>query len=117
MPYLVESSLADYGRVVPAPANDYGIQLLDEDYLSPASLASHYFAKLLGMSFGRCPAWHDDCFEPKLSSVDIFAGFGLTLRVVSDIESKKVEARFLIHPVECMGDSGLARLEFQTHVL
>jgi len=80
-------------------------------------MASHYLSKLLDMSLSRCLARLDDRFEPKLFSVDVFAGFSLTLRVMSDIESKKVEARFLIHHVERMGDSGLAWLEFQTDVL
>lgn len=104
-------------RVVIAPANNLGIQRLNQRLLSCVLMMVNRLAQFCHMSADRRLAGFDKCFETMQASLAVFPRMGFPRWVLSDMKAKEVESRGFLRFYEGVGDACLAWLQWQSHVL
>jgi len=104
-------------RVVIAPANNLGIQRLNQRLLRCVLMMVNRLAQFCHMSADRRLAGFDQRFETMQASSAIFPRMGFPRWVVLNMKAKEVESRGFLRFYEGVGDACLAWLQSQSHVL
>lgn len=117
----VVKSLKDPGtgnmRVVVAPANNLGIQRLNQRLLSCVLMMVNRLAQFGHMSSDRRLAGFDQRFETMQASSAIFSRMGFPRWVLSDMKAEEVESRGSLCCYEGVGDARLAGFQAESHLL
>ena len=104
-------------RVVIAPANNLGIQRLNQRLLRCVLMMVNRLAQLCHMSADRRVAGFDTRFETMQASLAIFPRVGFPRWVLSDMKAEEVESRGSLCCYEGVGDARLAGFQSESHVL
>lgn len=97
--------------IVVAPSVDDGIEPFNEDFLRSASQASHFLMHLSDVSLLACFGGPDQGFEAQWFALSGGAGFGLTHRVLPNLETEEIKPCGAIHRVERMPDPRFTGLQ------
>ena len=114
---LREGLRAAAGRKVVAPADDFGSEDVDQEFLLGASMPMEGIAELVDMPFHAGFAWRDAGLITEQLSLVVLGTSGFPCGIVTDVEAQEVQARWLIPFVKGVSDSGLTRFQFQSHML
>jgi hypothetical protein len=107
---VLEDGFTDDGTIVSAPADNHGIELLDEVVLTGHSILPNDRAELRIVSFDGRTAGFDESLEVVFSII-------LAYRILAHLEPQEVKPGFATFWLEGVRNAGLRRVKGQAELL
>ena len=112
-----EGPFGRYRRIGVAPPPDDGVEALDEPLLGGRSPVPHFLMHLMEMCMLGSFGWLDEGGETQGDALAGFTGFGVTNRVLPDVESKEIKPCGAFNRVERMPNPRFTGLQSSPHLL